>query len=380
MKKVLIVSSVASMIEQFNMDNIKILQNLNCEVHVATNFNDPGTISNQKAMDLKKKLKSENVVVHQVNFSRNIFNLLSIIKSYFELKKISKMSKYEMVHCHSPIGGVITRLVFNRQPTKIMYTAHGFQFFENGPKKDWILFYPIEKVLSRFTDVLLTINRMDYKLAKNKFKQKLVYHIPGVGIKEPTMYSCEDKQKIRKKYNIPEKGILLISIGELSKRKNHKVIIQAMSLVENDNLYYLICGRGEELENLKKLILENKLEERVTLLGYVEDVQQLLFSSDLSLFPSKREGLGLAGLESLSVGTPLISSDVQGIPDYSKHGLTGYIAKRNEPEEYAELITSLVNDKQLRERMGLEGIEISKKYFQSNVNILMEDIYIKTLK
>lgn len=375
MKKVLIVSSVASMIAQFNKDNIEILQNMGYKVQVATNFSEPGTISLEKAKLLKDELEANDVECFQINFSRNILSIISVYRAFKELSKLKKENEYKFVHCHSPIGGVITRLVFKNSECDVIYTAHGFQFFKNGPKKDWVLFYPIEKILSKYTDILLTINETDYEIAKKKFKQKNIIKIPGVGIKKPKNYTEKDFLDIRRKYNIPVEGILLCSVGELSDRKNHRTVIEAIAKLNNPSIYYLICGRGLERENLLKLIEEKNLNKKVQLIGYVEDIQKVLYASDISVFPSKREGLGLAGLEALSVGTPLISSNVQGIPDYSKNEITGYVSENNSVDEYVELIDKLVNNEYERKEMGKRGIEISTSYLQENVNGIMKKIY-----
>ena len=186
MKKALILASVASMIEQFNMGNIKVLQELKYEVHVATNFIDSGTITRERAEELKNKLKDLNVKYYQIDFDRNVLSTKNI-QAYKQVKQLIKENKYNIIHIHSPIGGVCGRLVAKKERkngTKVIYTAHGFHFFKGAPAKNWLIYYPVEKWLSKYTDCLITINEEDYNLAKKKFKAKNVEYVPGIGVDE----------------------------------------------------------------------------------------------------------------------------------------------------------------------------------------------------
>ncbi len=197
MKKVLIVASVASMIDQFNMQNINILKQQGYEVHVAANFEKGSTISEERLLEFKKELKNLNVLYFQVDFSRRIGNIGQNIKAYKQIKEIIKQNKYKFIHCHSPIGGVCGRIAAKTTGTKVMYTAHGFHFYKGAPMKNWVLYYPIERVLSYLTDVLITINNEDYELSKNKMKSKSLYYIPGVGV-DVSNFSDIKVDKIKK--------------------------------------------------------------------------------------------------------------------------------------------------------------------------------------
>ena len=180
--KVLILASVASMIDQFNMSNIDILISLGYEVHVACNFEKGSTCSQEKIVQLKKKLGEIEVKYYQIDFTRSVFNILQDVKAYRQVKRIMVENSYKFIHCHSPIGGVIGRLACKSTHTRCIYTAHGFHFYKGAPIKNWIVFYPIEKWLSKYTDVLITISKEDYNRAKNKFKMKQLEYIPGVGV------------------------------------------------------------------------------------------------------------------------------------------------------------------------------------------------------
>ena len=184
MKKALMLSSVASMIDQFNMENIKILKNLGYEVHVLANFSFGNTTSDERTKEFKEELENMGIKVYNVPIPRKITAIKEMISSYKKIKKVCSENNYDILHCHSPIGGVLARFAFKdfrKKGGKLIYTAHGFHFFKGAPIKNWIIFYPIEKFCSRYTDCLITINKEDYKRAKN-FKAKEVKYVPGIGI------------------------------------------------------------------------------------------------------------------------------------------------------------------------------------------------------
>jgi len=360
------------------MENIKILLSLGYEVSVASNFKKSGNISEDKSNQLKEILKKMNVNIYQVDFSRNISNLSSIWKAYSQLKVLSE-NDFDIVHAHSPIGGALTRLVFRRKNTKILYTAHGFHFYKGGPLVNWIFFYPLEKYLSRYTDILFTINNEDTLIAQ-KFKAKQNVQIPGIGFdtskfgNQVNYVNLKDLQSdLNLKKNIP----ILISIGELNDNKNHISAIRALSKIKFD-FYYIIIGIGSKENELVKEVQKLKLTDKIFFLGYKSNVQDYLNLADLSIFLSVREGLGMAGIESLASGVPLISSWTGGIKDYTEDSKTGFIVydclnideiKKN-IEKYLEL------DFKVKNEMILYCKQISQKYSKEKVNSIMEDIYL----
>ncbi|MHC9537671.1 glycosyltransferase [Dellaglioa sp. BT-FLS60] len=379
MKKVLIVASVASMIEQFNMDNIKILQELGYKVEVATNFSFAGTITDNIANSLKKKLEEKDVICHQVDFLRGIGSIKANKKAMEQLKKLKNKVTYDFVHCHSPIGGVLTRLVFkNSDKTKIIYTAHGFQFFKGGPKKDWILFYPVERYLAKYTDILITINKADYKIGES-FGIKKVIYVPGVGIKwDELRKELDNISDVKKRLGISENSKVMISVGELSILKNHIVGIEAINRLKNNiDITYIICGVGDQRDILERKVKEYGLEKKVIFTGYSKNIKQYLDIADFSLFPSKREGLGLAGLEAMATGLPLVSSYLGGIKDYTNDGISGRVIENpNDVDKFMKAIEEIANlDEKEYKKIAQNNIEVSKKYSIKNVNKIMADLY-----
>lgn len=258
--------------------------------------------------------------------SRSVFNTGNI-KAIKEIKEIVKNGNYDIVHCHTPIASACTRIAcrkFRKNGLRVIYTAHGFHFYKGAPLKNWLIFYPIEKLCAYFTDTLITINKEDYALAKRKLKAKQIEYVPGVGVDtEKFANTVVDTEKKREELGVPQNAFLLLSVGELNVNKNHQVVIRAMAELENKNVHYIIAGQGDQHDNLLKLASELSLSDRVHLLGQRSDVAELYKTADLYVHPSFREGLPVALMEAMSAGLPCIASKIRGAVD-----LIGYNSGR----------------------------------------------------
>ncbi len=382
MKKVLIVASVVSFIEWFNKENVDFLnRELGCEVHIACNFdymNDTDVARTQKYIE---KLKSQGIVVHNIKFARNPFSL-SNIKAYKELKSVLNSENFDLVHCHTPTVSMMTRLAAKRarkHGSIIMYTCHGFHFHNSSSKKNWMVYYPIEKFLSRYCDYIVTINKEDYNRAKT-FHCDNVRYIPSVGVDINRIRELKvDKVEKKTELGVPPDKLLIISAGELIERKNHEVIIKALAKINNPDIYYALAGKGPLKDYLTALANDLGLSDRVLFLGFRTDVFELYHAADISVFPSKIEGLGLAGVEAMAAGVPLVSSNVHGILDYVIDGKTGYAIDPKDVDGYAAAIKKLADAPALRESMREDCLKSVEPFEISNALRVMWDIYKEIL-
>lgn len=376
-KSMLMLASVASMIDQFNMSNIEILLKLGYKVDVACNFKEGNTCSTERIEDLKHRLTKMKVAYYQIDFTRNVMNFLQDIKAYNQVKKLVLKKKYDFIHCHSPIGGVIGRAVAHEVGIKVIYTAHGFHFYDGAPKKNWIIYYPIEKFFSKWTDILITINKEDYSRAKKKFYANKVVYIPGVGLDTEKFEQCNiDRRKKRESLNIPDDGFVLLSVGELQNRKNQRTVIEALGKLRNRKIYYLVVGRGELYEEYDHLIRMYGLPDNIKLLGYRTDIDELCKITDCFVHPSVREGLGIAPLEAMASGLPLISSYVNGIKDYTENEVSGCCLKNpTDVEEMVEAIEKVYKKSDFRITCGRNNKVTAKSFDIKNTNKIMEKLY-----
>ena len=375
--KALMLASVASMIDLFNMDNISILQNLGYNVDVAANF-EFGSITSQKRVDdFKEELLSKKIGVYHVPIPRNLFRVKEIIQSYWIIKKLVEKKKYRIVHCHSPIGGVVCRLACRnsrkKYGTKVLYTAHGFHFFKGASKKAWIFFYSIEKFCSFFTDILITINQEDYQNAC-KFHAKRVEYIPGIGVHTKEFRNVKiNRNEKRAELHFSGDDFVFMSTGQLSVRKNHEVIIRSLDKIHNPKVKYLVVGFGELENSLKILVNELGLNNRVVFAGYRSDVKELLHAVDAYVFPSLQEGLPVSLMEAMAVGLPVVCSKIRGNVDLIENNQGGYLYDCHDIDGFAKGMKKIIEEDNIK--MGSINIETMKKFDISVVNRKMKKIY-----
>ncbi len=382
MKKVLIVASVISFIEWFNKENVEFLRSeMECEVHIACDFEYMLDTDEVRTELYVEKLKNDNVILHNVCFDRSPLGKRNLC-AYNELKRIINSENFDLIHCHTPTASMMTRLASRKSRKKgsvVMYTCHGFHFHNSSPKKNWIMYYPVEKILSRYCDYIVTINKEDYNRAKT-FKSKNVRYIPSVGVDiNKIRDTVIDKTEYKKKIGIPKDAIMLLSVGEMIERKNHEVIIRALGLIERNDIYYVICGKGPLREHLERVANELGVSERVIFLGFRKDIPELCNIADISAFPSKIEGLGLAGIEAMAAGVPLVSSNVHGILDYVIDGKTGYACAPNDVNAFADAIEKLAGDPALRASMRENCLKAVEPFEINNALGVMWNIYREIL-
>lgn len=382
MKKVLIVASVVSFIEWFNKENVDFLHNtLGCEVHIACNFDYMNDTDVERTRKYTEHIKNDGIYIHNIRFARSPFSSKNI-KAYRELKRIIDSERFDLIHCHTPAVSFMTRVAARkarRQGTVVMYTCHGFHFHNSSSKKNWLLYYPAEKFLSRFCDYIVTINKEDFNRAKT-FHCKNVRYIPSVGVDINRIKALKiNKAEKRKEIGVPDEKILVISAGELIERKNHEVIIRALGKLQDPDIYYAIAGKGPLLDRLKQVASEVGISDRVLFLGFRTDVFELYHAADISAFPSKIEGLGLAGVEAMAAGIPLVSSNVHGILDYVIDGKTGYAVPPNDIDGFAAALEKLAHDPALRESMRQNCLDAVEPFELSNALNVMWNIYKEIL-
>lgn len=310
-KRVLMTATVPSMIGQFNMDNIKIFLEMGDKVDVAADFNDTSVWPKERVENFRSQMKDMGIECIQLDFSRSPLKINRHIGSYKETLKLIKERKYSFVHTHTPIASAIVRLAAHKTNTKVIYTAHGFHFYDGAPLKNWLIFYPIEKHFSRYTDVLITINQEDYKRAKEFFHAKKTVYVPGVGVDtEKFAPGCSGRERIREEIGLRKTDTMLLSVGELNENKNHVSVIHAIAGL---NLTYVIVGKGEKKGELKKQAKEYGVDIR--LVGFRNDVADFYKTADAYVLPSIREGLNVSLMEAMASGLPVTCGNIRGNTD-----------------------------------------------------------------
>lgn len=348
-KRILITSTDLMMI-QFLVPHVQNLAEHGYEVEIACS--EVGG----RMKEVREKLKSHTKAIHTVRLVRSPASLTNL-KGYRDMKKVINTGKYDIIWTNEPVMGVVTRLAARtarKNGTKVLYMVHGFHFYKGAPAVNWMVYYPVERWASRFCDEIVTINKEDYGRAKG-FHAGDVRYIHGIGINTERLQKKESQNDIRKELRLKQEDFLILSIGELKKRKNQQIIIQALAQINNPAIHYLICGKGELLPKLQKLAKSKKLEKNIHFLGYRKDVVDICSQVDIFALPSLQEGLSVASLEAMYCGLPVIISDIRGVRDYLTDGENGYICDIYDTEAYAAAISKLMNDGQLRKQIGVNN-------------------------
>ena len=371
--KILYVATVRSHIGQFHMPFIKKLKELGCTVEAAYRDNS----------EQKQNLDTSALdKVYEVPFSRSPYSLDNI-KAYKVLKRIIDENGYDAVHCHTPMGAVVTRLAARdakKKGLKVIYTAHGFHFYKGAPTLNWKAYFPIEKYLAKYTDCLITINQEDYDLAKSSnFEAGKIVKVNGVGVdlSEFTQKSDEDKARLREEYGYSQDDFIMIYPADFCKRKNHMMLIKAVEEVvkTHSNVKLLLPGLLDEAQECRDYISEHGLDGYIELLNYRRDIFNLAGLCDISVSSSRQEGLPINLIEAMALGNPIVASDVRGNNDLVQNGVNGYLVELNDSKAMAERIIELIDDPQKVKQMGQAGAELVKKYSVDSVIDEMLEIY-----
>ena len=370
-KRILFVATVDSHIMNFHLPYLKLFKEKGYVVDVATNGNTEIPYCDNH---------------YKISIQRNPFKIGNIL-AIKELKKIIKKNQYQLIECHTPMGGVATRIAAKKsrkKGTKVIYMAHGFHFYKGAPIINWLVYYPIEKMCSRWTDCLITINKEDYELAKRKFKKcKEVEYIPGVGLETNRFdfyMSLEEKLSLKKKLGLKREDFVLCFPARLDKNKNQILLINMMEQLgkKYNNIHLLLPGIDERNGFYQEIVKNKNMDKIIHFLGKREDIPQILKITDIAVSSSIREGLGMNLIEALYLKVPVVAIDNRGHREIVVNGVNGYLIDNyTECREFADKVEALYLEKEKRESMGEEGKKDVEKFLLYNVLKKVEDIYFK---
>lgn len=374
MKRALIVTSIGGFLPQFEMNDVRILQEYGMEVHYASDFQEPFY-----HLDLDQ-LREQGIHLHPVSIHKSPAAVARNLRAFFEIRKLIDREEIDLVHCHNPMGGVVGRLAaaLSRRKPKVIYTAHGFHFYKGAPLFNWLFFYPVERWLAHFTDVIVTINAEDRERAKT-FRLRhggRVYRIHGVGV-DMNRYrpQRQKRREMRASLGIPEDAFHVVTAAELNENKNQSTVIRAIAAMEDSAVCYSICGKGSLAEKLQEEIDAQGLGEHVRLLGYRHDIEDVLQSADCFAFPSFREGLGVAAVEALACGVPLIAADNRGTREYLQDQVNGLRCSASDPPSFTRALERLKADDTLRERISRGCRDSVARFSVEDTDRRMRNIY-----
>lgn len=342
--KALIVTRVSGFVPQFEMNHVRILQQMGYEVHYAANF-DMVVYGEDNS-----RLDGTGIICHHIAFCRSPFSP-EVLSSYRQLKQLIRTEGFDLIHCHMPMTGVITRMAAQavrretKRKTPVIYTAHGFHFYSGAPLKNWVYYLP-ERWLARYTDCLITMNEEDYERARMFPVRGRAEKIPGVGIElgegeETNENRVEIRHRVRAELGLSESDFVMVSVGELTVRKNHIQILRMLCECSDSAMKYVLCGSGPLEDELRAFVTEHQLENRVIFTGYCQNIDEMLAASDCFVFPSFQEGLPMAVMEAMRAGLPVVANEIRGNVDLIENGKGGMLLKNGTVTEYREAVAGM---------------------------------------
>lgn len=362
--RILYVTTSSSFVNAFLIPHIEMLLEKKHTIDVATS----------KIVELNAEASSITNLKYEASFSRNPLSI-SNLSACRTIANILKENKYDVIHVHTPVAAFYTRIIallFSN--AQVFYTAHGFHFYKNSPLKNWILYFPMEKITSYFTHNLITLNSEDYRLAINKLSAKHTHIMHGVGVDLKKIASEQvDFRAKRNSLGVGSEDILLLSVGELNVNKNHFQVLRDIKSSELLNIKYIICGEGPLRDELESYVQKYGLDNNVTFLGRRSDIIEIMKVSDIFLHPSLREGLSKAIMEAMAVGLPVICSDIRGNRDLID-SMGGFLVN-NKKDDYLSKINILVENKFIRQQMGAYNQTKIVKFDICNVLKELQKIY-----
>lgn len=367
---ILIISTYGGFLTSFEIDNIKLWISKGNKVFLMSNFSD---LNYNKEPE---KLNGLDVKVINSDFTRSFKNT-KIRKTIKEIRKVIKENNINILECHNPIVSALARIAANKEKVKkIIYTVHGFFFYKGCSFKRKLIYRSIENHLAKKTDVIITTNIEDYEYSKNMKVKDKTFYVHGVGVDVDSIDKLEvDKELVRQECGVSKDDFLMASVGECIDRKNHEIIIKALSRIRNNKLKYVLIGDGEKFEYLKSLAKELQVSDRVIFLGYRKDANRIIKACDLYVFPSKQEGLSVALMQAMAVGLPVVCSRIRGNIDCIDDGKGGHTFDLNDEKELDNSILACINNKDLLVKYGKYNQIKVKSFSKQNVLLEMSKIY-----
>lgn len=372
MKKFLFTSNITTSITNFAIPSIEAAKKLGYDVHMAADYSN-----------FSDDCEKHSVTLHQIDLKRFPLHPQNI-KAYKQTLSLVRAEGIDVIHCNTPIGGLLGRLAGKKcKVKKVIYTAHGFHFYKGAPLVNILIYKTIEKILARFTDAIITINKEDYEAAQS-FKLKKggkVYYVPGVGIDTAQFSNISDSERarLRQELSVSDDEFLVISAGELIARKNIETSIRALADAKNKKIKFAVCGMGPLIESLQKLAKNIGVFDRVLFLGFRKDIPNLFRAADAFLFSSFQEGLPRCTMEAMAAGLPCIVSKIRGNVDLIEENKGGFLCSPHSSGEFASALDELSRNAEMQRSMGEYNQKAAAAFDVAHIKKEMLKIYQKVL-
>ena len=358
-KTILFCATVDYHFKAFHLPVIKWFKEHGWKVHIAASGN----------LNIPYVDKKYNIPVHRSPFH------IQNHSAYQELTSILEREQYQIIHCHTPMGGLLARLAarkVRKKGTNVIYTAHGFHFYRHAPFVNWLVYYPIEKWLATYTDCLITINEEDYGLLKqHPFNAGSIEKINGVGVDIDKFSPIEQADKVerRKRLGYTENEYLLFYAAEFNQNKNHSFLIRTIAHLTSTipHVKLLLAGEGKLLPDCRKLVESLGIIPHVDFLGFRNDIDEILPLCDVLVSASYREGLPVNVMEGMACGLPVIATRNRGHNELIHDYHNGWLIDQNDRQGMAAKLVTLYRDPEKASEMGVCGRALMEATYSTNM-------------
>ena len=299
---------------------------------------------------------------YDVAWSRNPLDPRNLIGSARRVREVVSAGGYDIVHVHTPIAAFVTRYALRRLPAAqrpvVIYTAHGFHFYQGQRPAPHALYRTMERMAGRWTDYLVTINAEDFAAARalGTIAEDRVRFIPGIGV--DTIRFAENldlsvrkatRAAVRAGLSVADDAFMLTMIAEFGAVKRHALALEALACVTDPRVTLVLVGDGPLESTLRENPAALRVADRVRWTGYRRDIPDVLAASDAALLVSEREGLPRSVLEAMAAGRPVIGTRTRGISDAvgddsDSASPAGWIVDKHSPSALAAAIDLAADD------------------------------------
>lgn len=365
MKKILYVTTVSRTINAFLIPHIEMLLKKGYKVDCACGMDEP----------IDKRLLARGVKIYEVPFSKRYLSKDNF-KAYRRLLDIQRINKYDIIHVHTNIAAMYGRLIKGTFPNiKTIYTVHGYNFFKGGSKLCWLIYYPLEKIMAKYTDVTINMNREDYEISKKKLKSKKCYLVSGLGfnIESYKKMSEEEIRHLRLDLGLDEEDFIVIMIAEHNGNDNQIQLIKALELLKDNypNIKAISIGKGDKLQELKEEAKKRGIEKNILFLGEREDINNIINISDIGMVISYSEGNSRNIIEFMANGRKVIATNIRGCKDIVWNENIGSLVNIGDYKETSKTIKNYF----LENNKIFKVPDEIKDYDMRNIVVKINNIY-----
>jgi len=335
---------------------------------------------------------------YDVAWSRNPLDPRNLVGSAKRVREVVSAGGYDIVHVHTPIAAFVTRFALRglraAERPVVIYTAHGFHFYEGQRAAPHMLYRSMERLAGRGTDYLVTINAEDFAAAQalGTIDTARIRIIPGIGVdtdrfaENPDLAAREAKRaEVRSDLRVLPESFMLTVIAEFGAVKRHEFALKALAEVTDPRVVLALVGDGPLESTLREKAIALRVHDRVRWAGYRRDIPSVLAASDAVLLVSEREGLPRSVLEAMAAGRPVIGTRTRGITDAvgddrDLSAATGWLVPKHDHIALAAAIDAAAADPEECNRRGTAGrARVEAEFALPRIVAAYEELYREAL-